>query len=236
MGLQSQFARCYLLPGQNATVKLDAHHFDPEYWQSQKGFKVLEGGRGSSYRVELDSVALVLREYLRGGIIASISRDQYFWTGKTQCRSWRELRILDFALKLGLPVPVPAGALAIRSGLIYRAAILTHWIPGSRTLAQWLRDKTLPRQHWFILGEIVQKFQQHHIHHHDLNANNILIDSDLNIFLIDFDKAEIRNSLGDWQWRTLYRLQRSLVKIDHETKLKFTDEDWQALMDGYQAK
>ncbi|MFT5504488.1 MAG: 3-deoxy-D-manno-octulosonic acid kinase [Gammaproteobacteria bacterium] len=236
MGLQSQFARCYLLPGQNATVKLEARHFEPEYWQSQNECEVLEGGRGSSYRVEHESVPLVLREYLRGGLVASISRDKYFWTGKTRCRSWRELRILDFALKQGLPVPIPAGALAIRSGLIYRAAILTHWIPDSKSLAQWLFSKTLPRQHWFTLGEILRKFQLNHIHHHDLNANNILIDGDHNIFVIDFDKAEIRNNLGDWQWRTLYRLQRSLVKIDQQSKLKYTDEDWQALMDGYQAK
>jgi 3-deoxy-D-manno-octulosonic acid kinase len=236
MGLQSQFARCYLLPGQNTTVKLEPCHFYPEFWQNRRVYEVLAGGRGSSYRVEHDSVPLVLREYLRGGMVASISRDKYIWTGKTRSRSWRELHILDQALELGLPVPIPAGALAIRSGLIYRTAILTHWIPQSKTLAQWLVKKTLPRQHWFILGEILRKFQQNHFYHHDLNANNILLDSDLNIFLIDFDKAEIRKSLGDWQWQTLYRLQRSLTKIDQKTKLKFTEEDWQALMDGYQAK
>jgi hypothetical protein len=42
-------------------------------------------------------------------------------------------------------------------------------------------------------------------------------------------------ALGDWQWKPLYRLQRSLDKINRTSPLHYGDDDWQALMDGYQA-
>jgi len=53
--------------------------------------------------------------------------------------------------------------------------------------------------------------------------------------LIDFDQAQMMKDLGDWQWKPLYRLQRSLDKINRTSSLHYGDDDWQALMDGYQA-
>ncbi len=72
-------------------------------------------------------------------------------------------------------------------------------------------------------------------YHADLNANNLLIDQDSKIYVIDFDKGRMMKKLDNWQWSTLYRLQRSLVKIDRLKTLNYRDDDWQALMDGYQS-
>ena len=49
------------------------------------------------------------------------------------------------------------------------------------------------------------------------------------------DMARVMNVIGDWQWRPLYRFQRSLEKRHRNRKLHFDDDDWQALMDGYQS-
>ena len=41
--------------------------------------------------------------------------------------------------------------------------------------------------------------------------------------------------LDDWQWGPLYRFQRSMLKRGQTRNLNFIDEDWQALMDGYES-
>jgi 3-deoxy-D-manno-octulosonic acid kinase len=73
------------------------------------------------------------------------------------------------------------------------------------------------------------------IRHSDLTSDNLLIDSRDRFYLIDFDMARVMNVIGDWQWRPLYRFQRSLEKRHRNRKLHFDDDDWQALMDGYQS-
>ena len=40
--------------------------------------------------------------------------------------------------------------------------------------------------------------------------------------------------LDDWQWRPLYRFQRSILKRHQASPLNYGEDDWQALMDGYQ--
>jgi 3-deoxy-D-manno-octulosonic acid kinase len=73
------------------------------------------------------------------------------------------------------------------------------------------------------------------IRHADLTSDNILIDSQDRFYLIDFDMARVMNRIDDWQWRPLYRFQRSMEKRDRKQKLHFDDDDWQELMDGYQS-
>ena len=73
------------------------------------------------------------------------------------------------------------------------------------------------------------------IRHADLTSDNILIDSQDQFYLIDFDMARVMNHIDDWQWRPLYRLQRSIEKRDRNRKLYFEEDNWQELMDGYQS-
>ena len=216
MGELSQSAKCYLLQNQNATVKLEPPDFVADNWRNQEGFDQLGGGRGSSYCFTWNHRIVVLRHFLRGGFMAKLSYDRYFWLGKKKSRAWQEYRILESARALELPVPKVLGALAVRSGLWYQAAIITEMIPSTITLAQLLMKESLKSEAWFRLGEVIKRLQKQLFHHKDLNANNILVNTSGDFFIIDFDKATRRKSLGDWQWQTLYRLQRSLKKIDQK--------------------
>ena len=112
---------------------------------------------------------------------------------------------------------------------------MTDFFEGTQTLAEHLMHSTLSRESWFLLGQLLKRFQTQGFRHADLNANNILIDNQGQFFVIDFDRAQMMKAIGDWQWRPLYRLQRSLNKIHQSSSLCFGDDDWQALMDGYQA-
>ena len=235
MGQKNESARCYILQDENATVKLERHHFEVSYWQDKPGFSIVDGGRGGSIKAELNGDPIILRQYLRGGMIASLSRDRYIWLGKSHSRPWREWRLLKDASEAGLPVATPLGACVWRSGLFYRAAIITAYLEATETLADYLSHSALDQFRWHQLGLLIRDLQRKGFRHSDLNANNILIDQASKFFFIDFDKGRKMKTLDNWQWSALYRLQRSLLKIDKQKNLQYREDDWQALMDGYQS-
>ncbi len=235
MDLKNESARCYILQDENATEKLERHHFDTGNWQEKPGYRVVEGGRGGSIKIDLNGQAAILRQYRRGGLIKRISKDQYIWLGKSRSRPWREWCLLRAAKDAGLPVAKPLGACVWKAGLTYRAAIITAYLENTETLADFLTHSTLDQTLWYQLGLVIKNMQTLGFRHTDLNANNLLIDQDSRIYIIDFDKGRRMKQLDNWQWSALYRLQRSLIKIDKQKSLHYREDDWQALMDGYQA-
>jgi 3-deoxy-D-manno-octulosonic acid kinase len=214
MGEQMKCARYYILHDETAIHKLESHHFDASYWQDKPGFSRIAGGRGGSVKFRIDGQVAMLRQYLRGGLIARLLTDQYLWLGKHKSRPWREWSILKLAIEARLPVPKPLGVLVSRTGFYYKATIMTDFFDDTETLAESLIHNTLPRESWVELGRLLKRFQSQGFRHADLNANNILIDHQGQFFVIDFDRARMEKSLGDWQWKPLYRLQRSLDKIN----------------------
>ena len=231
-----EFEKSYILQDDDFTGKLESQHFDPAYWGEQSSTSAVFGGRGGSIKININGQRAILRRYLRGGMAARLSTDRYLWPGKTRTRPWREWAILKLAIKAGMPVPRPLGACVWRSGLLYRAAIITAWIENSETLAQRLLHRPLQKESWYVLGLLLRQFQEHGFRHADLNANNLMINHREKFFIIDFDKAVEMKSLQNWQWIPLRRLQRSLEKIDRQNQLHYRPSDWQALIDGYQSK
>jgi len=230
-----QFDRCYILHDEVATGSLERKHFDPAYWNDGAGYEAVFGGRGGSIKISLHGKPAILRQFLRGGMMARLSTDRYLWLGKNRTRAWREWSMLNLAIAAGLPVPTPLGVCVCRSGLLYRAVIITAYIDNSETLAERISHSALGLKSWNRLGLLLKQFQGHYFRHADLNANNILIDRQDRFYIIDFDKARMMKNLDDWQWSPLRRLQRSLEKIDRQQKLHYRPTDWQALIDGYQS-
>lgn len=164
-----------------------------------------------------------------------LSNDKYLWSGLGRSRPWREFTILHSARQLGLPVPEPLAACICRSGVFYRGSLMTKFIPNTRSLSSLLREQELPAALWFQLGATIRQFHRQKIKHADLNSDNVLINQDNEFFLVDFDRARMMRDLGDWQWKPLYRLQRSLQKRQATMRLIYREENWLSLMDGYQA-
>jgi 3-deoxy-D-manno-octulosonic acid kinase len=235
MGEKTKGARYTILHDESSIHKLESHHFDASYWQDKPGFSRIDGGRGGSVKILIDGQVAMLRQYLRGGLIARFLTDQYLWLGKRKTRPWQEWTILKLAKEAALPVPKPLGIRVIRTGFYYRAALMTDFFEDTETLAETLTHNSLSQESWFQLGRLLKQFQVKGFRHADLNANNILMDHQGHFFVIDFDRARMMTALGDWQWNPLYRLQRSLDKISRTSHLHYGDDDWQAFMDGYQA-
>lgn len=231
----AESSRCHVRQRPDAAETLRAEHFDIEYWRDRPGFAAIAGGRGGSVRIALADGDAVLRRYYRGGWASRLLDDRYLWLGKQRTRPWREWDVLELALASGLPVPRPLGACVCRHGPWYRAALITAYLDDTETLTQRLERQALPRKDWRRLGALIKQMQALGIRHADLTSDNVLIDSRQRFFLIDFDKARMMPRLYDWQWGPLYRFQRSILKRQQARDLAFGDDDWQALMDGYES-
>ena len=97
-------------------------------------------------------------------------------------------------------------------------------------------ENNISDQTWNRIGETIKRFHAKNCNHADLNAHNILLCDNEDIYLIDFDKSMIDNSSGQWKDRNLKRLKRSLEKLSsNNEKFNYTDEAFSMLMQGYSA-
>ena len=194
--------------------------FTTAYWQQLGRITGAAPGRGNSLFVQPEPDSCqewVIRHYLRGGLIARLSRNQYLWMGRERTRAFAEMRLNAHLFERGLPVPRPIAAWVSRHGLTYEAALITQRIPGARALADCLNDQQLSKEDLRTLllsvGHMIRRFHDHCLDHVDLNARNILIDQRHNPWLIDLDRCRLRHP-GGWQNANLNRLERSLHKFN----------------------
>lgn len=200
--------------------------FDPQWWGA-RATPVSVGGRGAAWFVDAPFSASVLRHYRRGGLVARLSRDRYWWSGEERVRSVVEFALLRQAQARGLPVPAPLAAFYAREGSTYRAAILVERIDDVRTLADAANHGDAP---WREVGQAVARMHAAGFDHADLNADNILVDGQGAVHIIDLDRGRMHAAGGGWQRRNLERLQRSLRK----RSTYVADDGFGELLDAYE--
>ena len=191
------------------------------------------GGRGEVLMFEHEGRRFALRHFYRGGLARFLSADRYWWTGPDQSRSFREFSLLARMTELGLPVPQPAAARVVRRGFLYTADLITVRLPDVESLSQRLTAEDLRASVWSAIGRLIARFHARNICHADLNAHNIQIGADNELYLLDFDRGRIMDGPGNWSTANLNRLQRSLLKLQHEQVIRFSEANWQSLLDGY---
>lgn len=191
-------------------------------------------GRAKVVYFSFENKALVLKHYFRGGLPALISKDRYFCFGFEKNRAFRELRLLKKMQTLNLPVPTVVAAHVEKGLITCRVDLITEEIKNAKTLADVLSEKQLDKSVWSEVGAVIKRFHHHDIYHSDLNARNILIANQSEIFLIDFDNSYIRASSETWKRANLVRLKRSLLKFKrNQQRFNFDESSWSALLDGY---
>jgi len=200
--------------------------FDPLVY-GEAAQTVAQGGRQAAWFVSLDDdVQAVLRHYRRGGLMARLGRRHYFWLGQARTRSFAEFRLTYAMYAQGLPVPRPLAAACWRSGWHYRAAILIERIAQAQTLASVL-DEPVEQ----AVSQAIVRLHRAGVWHADLNAYNILLDANGQVWLIDFDRGRRGALTAQARQNNLARLRRSLEKIAGERGLAV----WQRINAAYQA-
>jgi 3-deoxy-D-manno-octulosonic acid kinase len=124
----------------------------------------------------------------------------------------------------GLDVPEPWAAGYRRSRGFYRASLLMRAIEHAETLAQRLAHAPEAID-WRVVGAAIARMHAAKLWHADLNAHNILFDRAQRVWIVDFDKAEVRAPSDTWRRANLARLKRSLLKLgaQHQvTRFEYT--------------
>ncbi len=190
-------------------------------------------GRGETMFVGNVPRQFVLRHYLRGGMLGKVIRDAYVWGGEESTRPFAEWRMLAKMADSGLRVPRPAAARYCRHGIYYTADIITVRIPNVVSLSEYITGQIRDVAFWNSLGEAVYEFHRIGVFHADMNAYNLQIDKDGDLWMLDFDKGQLLLP-GPWQQKTLSRLHRSLQKIiTLNPSVHFRRQDWEQFLEGY---
>jgi tRNA A-37 threonylcarbamoyl transferase component Bud32 len=172
---------------------------------------------------ESDGKRMVVKHCMRGGVIRFLNND-IFWGDS---RSFYEMNINAKILEKGMRTTEIIAAVKEKIfGPLYRAYIFSMELPEcsdlinyfnglkAKTLAQRFKDK----KHLF--QAIAREFAKMHsegIYHNDLHLKNILIrqinDKSPDIYIIDFDKADIKEKLSPKEKaKNLLRFNRSIEK------------------------
>jgi len=213
----------------------DPAWFDAAYWQQQGRCDAAAGGRGGASYIEAPVGRCVLRHYRRGGMVARVMGDRYLWTGAERTRGFAEFRLLAALHERGLHVPAPVAARYRRHGAHYRADLITRRIEAASTLAQLLALGRCDSVVAARVGAALAEFHNAGAYHADLNAHNVLLDAGA-VWVIDFDRGELRTPARGWQLSNLARLKRSLLKLGaaRDGEAAFEHDVWGPLMAAWE--
>ena len=131
---------------------------------------------------------------------------------------------------MGLPVAKPIGARVKKSGASYTADLITIEIENSKTLSELIAEDHVKKNVWEAVGKCLHLFNNKEIYHPDLNTNSILIDDELNVYLIDFDTSSRLHQKISSKKSTLDRFHRSLKKTYKNSNKNFLESDWNIIL------
>lgn len=209
--------------------------FTAEGWPHAEpvGGHLRSSGRGSTMFIGNIPKQFVLRHYMRGGLVSKLMKDSYLFSGADKTRSFMEWRLLDKLAANNMNVPRPAAARFCRKGTFYTADIITVRIPNVVSLVEYIAEAERDEAFWQGCGASIREFHEAGVYHADLNAYNVQIDREGDLWLLDFDKGELR-SPGAWQQETLSRLHRSLQKVIRlDPRLHYHRGNWEEFLAGY---
>lgn len=215
---------------------IEEQWFTQDYWMNQGRLLGANSGRGSTWVIKSEWGKWVLRHYFRGGMYAKISRDSYFWTGLKNTRVYQEFKLLNEIQQLNLPSPKPIAALITKKGLFYHNDLIMSYIKHDQTFAAFIKNEHQPISTWQDIGQTIAQYHIHGIYHSDLNANNILLnsnDTEHKVHIIDFDKGSIKPIKYSWRQDNLNRLQRSIEKISQKSCTQELKTEWDNLLTAY---
>jgi 3-deoxy-D-manno-octulosonic acid kinase len=228
----------------NLVIVYDADHirhpgeylFDPGYWEDQGALLGKATGRASVLFLETEFGPAVLKQYLRGGWAARVSRHHYVFSGFERSRSLMEFKILEQLSAAGLPAPEPLAAICRRDGKFYTAWLMTRRIMNAEPLADLIATRRGDPVMWRNTGVCIRRFHGFGLVHADLNARNILVGEDDVIHLVDFDRSRVRQGDSRACAVNLRRLHRSLEKNWPDSFKGYLESCWILLLQGYDAE
>lgn len=200
-------------------------------WQERNAVLGCAKGRGTTWFVQFDEVQGAIRHYMRGGFYGKLVKDCFLFRGWEKTRSFQEYQLLVYLTEMGINVPKPIAARAIKQGIFYRADLISERIPNAHDLVTLLQKQSLSSALYFKIGSEIGKMHRAGVNHTDLNIHNILIDDAHKVWIIDFDKC-YRQSGDHWKKSNIERLYRSFCKEQIKRKIYWKEEEFQSIYRG----
>jgi len=182
-------------------------------------------GRGRLYRIDRgeDEPAILVKQYLRGGLFRGILKDRFL----SALRFISELYLTGVAAKQGVPT-LKIAALAIKpAGVFKRAYLFTEELRGTWDLAEYCRAhaNATPAERRIIVNAVASEVRNMHnggVYHADLHLKNILVkkDNPSRVYIIDFDNGDyLRDMPDERRIENLMRLDRSAEKLNRQSPI-----------------
>lgn len=203
--------------------------FDAEFWQNAGKVIGSAQGRGTTWFVQTETIEAALRHYRRGGLFGKLVEDSYLFSSWEKTRSYQEFQLLNTLIEAGVNVPRPIAARTVKSGVTYKADLLSEKITNARDLVSILMERPLPAEMYQKVGLEIRKMHDVQVNHTDLNIHNILIDEHDKVWIIDFDKC-YQQSGEYWKKGNLDRLKRSFLKEVGKSGIIWTNKDFEFLL------
>lgn len=216
-------------------------------WAYQHSTGCAHAGRGEAYVFPVptsigNSTHWIIRHYWRGGIFQSHLNDRHLiaWTPRPIAELWVNVE----ARSRDIPTPRIVAGTAERSGIFYRADLVTEWIPDTIDLASaiFTLSKNLGFQTAALIaaGKLVRLLGNKRILHTDLNASNILlnkVNGVLAAHVIDLDRCQALSPTARAPVQLMRRrLEHSLRKLEERYKQPLDRALWAALSGSYETE
>ncbi|MBU0992776.1 MAG: hypothetical protein KJ737_09820 [Proteobacteria bacterium] len=145
-------------------------------------------GRAGAVSFHLDGIGdVVLKIYLRGGVLGRIISRTYWGWGTPRCRI--EMNQLLYAKSLGIQVPEPVCHVT-EGRHLYKCWLILREITHCHSLSDLSRkNETEALGHMDDVRRQVRILIANKVRHVDLHPGNVLVGENGHVYLIDFDKA-----------------------------------------------
>jgi tRNA A-37 threonylcarbamoyl transferase component Bud32 len=183
-------------------------------------------GRGRLYRIHRgeDKPALLVKQYLRGGVFRGILKDRFL----SALRFVSELYLTGVAAKQSVPT-LKIAALAIQpaGAMFKRAYLFTEELRDTMDLAEYCKAhaNAPPAERRVLASAVAREIRNMHdggIYHADLHLKNILVKKDDpgKVYIIDFDNGDyLADMPEERRVENLMRLDRSAEKLNLKSPL-----------------
>jgi len=192
---------------------------------------VISTGRGSAFEIICSNKNIILREYLRGGLLRQINSNFFF----SKQRFLDEYNILEYLISNKFPTAIPMFTVYRKSFFLYNGFLGTKKIENTINFYEAVKAseynlKKTPLEICIETLDIIFELHKLKIYNPDIHIKNILVDKcSEKIFIIDFDKSvKNRNSVFDF-FAMAYRYLRSIKKLNANYNL-FNEKEFTCLI------
>jgi tRNA A-37 threonylcarbamoyl transferase component Bud32 len=173
-------------------------------------------GRGGSGSVEIEGLGRVfVKRYAHGGLLRRLTAQRFLSLGPA--RSVREFQMLEFVRSLGVNAPLPV-MYVTRGTVFYATWLVMEELQNTRTLVELSEDSSEESARQLqvtmgALGEQLYTLIRNRVLHIDFHPGNVLVGTNGEVHIVDFDKARISNR-SSYELRDVYlrRWRRAVIK------------------------